>query len=231
MTDWNVMIQRFVDQELTGDERLRLLARLGHDEALRERLIELERLALDAERLRGADVPDGFAAGVMARIAAAPAAAPRPGRFEALRAPRTLHWNMAGAAAAACLALLVLAGAIAGALTWQADRLDAPPGLASGSAAPPATPTLVRLVVVEPEATAVAVAGDFNGWNPSFTPLQPLAGGAWAVTLPLQPGRYEYMFVVNGTDWIVDPFASEHTDDGFGSQNAVLDVRPPDGAL
>jgi hypothetical protein len=34
------------------------------------------------------------------------------------------------------------------------------------------------------------------------------------------------MFVVNGEQWIADPFAVERSDDGFGSQNAVLDVRP-----
>jgi hypothetical protein len=35
------------------------------------------------------------------------------------------------------------------------------------------------------------------------------------------------MFVVDGEDWIVDPFAVEQSDDGFGAQNAVLEVRPP----
>jgi len=47
------------------------------------------------------------------------------------------------------------------------------------------------------------------------------------VTIPLKPGRYEYMFVVDGQQWIPDPFAAEQTDDGFGSRNAVLEVRPP----
>jgi hypothetical protein len=35
------------------------------------------------------------------------------------------------------------------------------------------------------------------------------------------------MFVVNGEQWVADPFAVEQIDDGFGSRNAVLDVRPP----
>jgi 1,4-alpha-glucan branching enzyme len=77
----------------------------------------------------------------------------------------------------------------------------------------------------------VSVAGDFNGWNPSQTPLEPSAGGAWTVTLPLEPGRYEYMFVVDGQNWIADPFAAERTADGFGSENAVLDVRPQAGTV
>jgi len=32
---------------------------------------------------------------------------------------------------------------------------------------------------------------------------------------------------VDGERWIADPFAAEQSDDGFGSHNAVLDVRPP----
>ena len=75
----------------------------------------------------------------------------------------------------------------------------------------------------------VQVAGDFNGWNPARTPLEQVSSGAWTVTLPLEPGRYEYMFVVDGQQWIADPFAAEQSDDGFGSRNAVLEVRPQTG--
>jgi len=94
-----------------------------------------------------------------------------------------------------------------------------------------AGPVLVRLVVVQPGARVVQAAGDFNGWNPSRTPLEQTADGAWTVTLPLEPGRYEYSFVVDGDRWIGDPFAVEKSNDGFGSQNAVLDVRPEEASL
>jgi 1,4-alpha-glucan branching enzyme len=100
-------------------------------------------------------------------------------------------------------------------------------GPTSTATSAPAPRVLVRLVVLQPEATSVAVAGDFNAWTPARTPLERLTNDAWAVTIPLEPGRYEYMLVVNGTEWIADPLASEHSDDGFGSRNAVLDVRPP----
>ena len=39
------------------------------------------------------------------------------------------------------------------------------------------------------------------------------------------------MFVVDGTQWIADPFAAEQQDDGFGSRNAVLDVRSVETSL
>ena len=85
---------------------------------------------------------------------------------------------------------------------------------------------------MHPKARTVQAAGDFNGWNPQATPLEPASNGAWTVTIALEPGRYEYQFVVDGDQWIADPFAVEQSEDGFGSRNAVLDVRPaPEEAL
>ena len=79
-------------------------------------------------------------------------------------------------------------------------------------------------MLLQPDARSVSVVGDFNGWNPAKTKLERTDGGMWTVTLPLKPGRYEYMFVIDGKQWIADPLASEEATDGFGAQNAVLDV-------
>jgi 1,4-alpha-glucan branching enzyme len=110
-----------------------------------------------------------------------------------------------------------------------------PPGTSAGTvsiakATDSPRAVLVRLVVVRPDARIVQAAGDFNGWNPTQTPLEQTSDGAWTVTLPLEPGRYEYSFVVDGEQWIGDPFAAEQSDDGFGSRNAVLEVRAPEAA-
>jgi hypothetical protein len=148
--------------------------------------------------------------------------APKERLLDRLWAPRAFQWNLAGAAAVACLVLLAVGAGVAQALRWRTASVVAS---SSEPAAPPVV--LVRLVVVQPGARVVQAAGDFNGWNPSETPLEPAADGAWTVTLPLEPGRYEYQFVVDGEQWIGDPFAAEQSDDGFGSRNAVLDVRPP----
>ena len=228
------LAQRIVDEELSAEERIQFVVPLGRDEALRERVLELERLMIGASRLSRPSVPEGFVANVL-RSSFAPVASdddeqvrgPVVGRsrnwlIERLWAPRALHWNLAGAAAAACLILLALSGGVAQALRWRAASAVAS---SNEPAAPPVV--LVRLVMVQPGAKVVQAAGDFNGWNPSETPLQPTADGAWTVTLPLEPGRYEYQFVIDGEQWIGDPFAAEQSDDGFGSRNAVLDVRPP----
>jgi hypothetical protein len=42
--------------------------------------------------------------------------------------------------------------------------------------------------------------------------------------LPVKPGRYHYMYVVDGREWVADPLATETSLDGFGGQNSVLDV-------
>ena len=65
----------------------------------------------------------------------------------------------------------------------------------------------VEFVLDMPEATAVAVAGSFNDWDPRRTPMRKSPEGAWKTTVALAPGRYEYRFVVDGK-WISDPKAA-----------------------
>ena len=222
------LVQRFIDQELSARERMQFVVALGRDQALREHVLALEQLILDAGRLPRPIVPEGFSARVLERTT--PRAVSGFSRtstwrrlIDAMWAPRAFQWNLAGASAAACVVLLAVGAAVVTGMRWpQMSIADATPA----AAAPTAGPVLVRLVVVQPGARVVQAAGDFNGWNPSRTPLEQTADGAWTVTLPLEPGRYEYQFVVDGDQWIGDPFAVEQSNDGFGSRNAVLDVRP-----
>jgi hypothetical protein len=217
MTEQQRLVQRFIDEELTAAERVALLVRLGREQALRDDVLELERLQLHVSRLERPVVPSRFVEQVMDRLEPRPAAWRH--LLNSLWQPHTLRWNFAGAFAAAAVLLVVVGGVVS-------RRPVAPAAPSSSEAATVPVPVLVRLVVLQPDARTVDVAGDFNGWDPSRTPLEQAANGAWTVTIPLEPGRYEYMFVVDGTRWVGDPFAVEETDDGFGSQNAVLDVRP-----
>jgi hypothetical protein len=221
MTHVEQLVQRFIDQELSGEERIHLLARLGRDQALRTQLIDLEQLMLGVSRLPRPVVPASFVARVIERTMPEKSAWRRS--IEALWMPRVFHWNLAGAMAAACVALLVAAGVVTRGLPGRATASPNPK--VTTSSTPPRV--LVRLVVLQPGARTVEVAGDFNGWDPTRTPLAQVSSDAWTVTIPLEPGRYEYMFVVDGEKWIADPFAVEQNDDGFGARNAVLDVRPP----
>jgi 1,4-alpha-glucan branching enzyme len=70
--------------------------------------------------------------------------------------------------------------------------------------------------------SAVAVAGEFNGWNTTADPLAKQANGSWSVTKKLEPGRYMYKFVIDGNTWKEDPGAKESADDGYGGKNSVV---------
>jgi hypothetical protein len=76
------------------------------------------------------------------------------------------------------------------------------------------------------KANQIAVAGDFNSWNTSANQLEDLDGdGIWTGKMQLEPGRYEYMLVVDDGKWVTDPNAKAYVNDGFGSKNAVLFIN------
>ena len=77
-----------------------------------------------------------------------------------------------------------------------------------------------------PNANAVYLAGSFNAWNPSLDLMEKGADGTWTFTLELDPGTYQYKFVIDGV-WTTDMDAAAFADDGFGGQNSVLVVRKP----
>lgn len=81
----------------------------------------------------------------------------------------------------------------------------------------------VCLELTYPTAQEVGIAGSFNDWHPSVTPMIRLSDGKWAKELALPPGRYEYRFVVDG-EWVDDPAATELIANVFGTANAVLVV-------
>ena len=83
----------------------------------------------------------------------------------------------------------------------------------------------VCLELTWPGAQEVFIAGSFNDWHPSVTPMIRLSDCKWAKELSLAPGRYEYRFVVDG-EWVDDPAATELIPNLFGSANAVLEVLP-----
>jgi 1,4-alpha-glucan branching enzyme len=82
---------------------------------------------------------------------------------------------------------------------------------------------IVRLQFQREGAQAVSIAGTFNDWRPDTTPMLALGYGRWVKELMLPPGRYEYLFVVDG-EWQSDPAAMEQTPNVYGGLNSVLNV-------
>ena len=81
----------------------------------------------------------------------------------------------------------------------------------------------VEFAFSQPHAREVAVAGSFNDWDASRTPMNATPEGTWKATVWLPAGRYEYRFIVDG-NWMNDPSARESVQNTFGSTNSVLVV-------
>ncbi|HTI72744.1 MAG TPA: glycogen-binding domain-containing protein [Candidatus Limnocylindria bacterium] len=73
------------------------------------------------------------------------------------------------------------------------------------------------------EAREVCLAGSFNDWHPSSTPMVPLKPGHWSKEIMLAPGVYEYLFVVDG-HWLTDPGAAVTVPNAFGGINCCVKV-------
>ena len=98
-------------------------------------------------------------------------------------------------------------------------------GRLASDAAAHAQRMLVHFQIHAPGAQRVELVGDFNNWTPGAIRLHgPDASGHWTADVELPEGRYEYQFLVNGKTWVTDPNAATHRPDGFGRENAVMDV-------
>ncbi len=203
------LIERFLEGELSPTEEANLASLLQkgeHREDLRTHG-EVVRILKEMERLCPSP---SFTSEVMARLPQRKAVAER--LWELLWAPRTLQWNFASA--------LILLIAVFSVLFVGLRGPEAPPS--SGQVA------WVRFVLHAPTARQVALAGDFNGWRTDAVLLADLNGdGIYSVMVPLSPGLYRYMFVVDGERWVTDPAAEAYRDDGFGHRNAVIRVDDP----
>ncbi|NNF07855.1 MAG: hypothetical protein HKN21_13915, partial [Candidatus Eisenbacteria bacterium] len=79
----------------------------------------------------------------------------------------------------------------------------------------------IRFVYEGDYAGSVSVAGDFNGWNGTATPMTK-SGDVWSVVVSLGPGTHEYKFVVDG-QWVADPDNPTRVGD-FG--NSAIQIGP-----
>ncbi|PIY16777.1 MAG: hypothetical protein COZ15_04215, partial [Elusimicrobia bacterium CG_4_10_14_3_um_filter_49_12_50_7] len=46
----------------------------------------------------------------------------------------------------------------------------------------------------------------------------------WTIDIPIQAGKYEYKFVVNGIDRVIDPSNTKRVPDGLGGENSEIVV-------
>ena len=93
---------------------------------------------------------------------------------------------------------------------------------------PPAGVTASPLFVqfrLETSASSVQLMGSFTGWERRYD-LHQTAPGLWTLTIPLAEGVHDYAFLVDGQQWVADPYASQ-VSDGFGGINSRLTLLLP----
>lgn len=71
---------------------------------------------------------------------------------------------------------------------------------------------------------SVCISGDFNNWSRSQC-LTFQGEGLWTIRLFLEPGRYRYLFLLDGERWVPDPEGLLEENDGFGNRNSVLNLE------
>jgi hypothetical protein len=197
------------------------------DERDEEKMIQQIAQSLRDEPIRKPG--PSFDARVMAAIKWGDAGASRPSHIRAaLRwfvQPRSVRFSpLSGLATAAALAAVAYLGAGAAIQSvMKGVQTQQQLAVVSGSQQPAAT-QMIQFVLVAPDARSVSLVGDFNDWNPKATPLSSASGNLWTVQIPLTPGRYNYIFMVDGARLVPDPTAPRAPADEFGQASSVVTI-------
>ncbi len=197
--DIDELLNKRADGRLSGDEAAALERQTGACAACRERAALLD-WAVDGVRQDQMVVPAGLPDAVMRRIRALE---PSQARRASSRPFFALRWLPAAA---------VLAVGIGAFVLYQ-----------RGGRAPLETSRIpVELQLASAEASSVAVAGDFNGWD--AVTMKKGQDGVFRIQLSLSPGRYQYAFLVDERTWVPDPRAATLVDSGYGGADSILDL-------
>jgi chromosome partitioning protein len=82
------------------------------------------------------------------------------------------------------------------------------------------------LLFIQPgiDAREVAIAGDFNQWDPHRTPLRRDDRlNIWQAVVDVPPGRYRYRLVIDG-QWKPDPYNTAVESNSFGEVDNVIEA-------
>jgi len=209
------ILHRLLDGDVPAAEKDAIIRQIQDDPVLRKEYDDLSAAVDLLEKEGPMKPPLAFTASVMRKL---------PRRADTLPArlrlflfgSRVLRWNMAAA-----LALVLLTVVTTTLMMKQMTNVNQE--AARTSVSPGGVVETVHLTFVAPAAKRVAVAGDFNKWR-TDSHLMIRENGTWTIELPLTPGVYTYMFIVDDGQWVTDPQAESYRDDGFGYRNAVMRV-------
>ncbi|MCI5221482.1 MAG: glycoside hydrolase [Candidatus Electrothrix sp. AR4] len=72
-------------------------------------------------------------------------------------------------------------------------------------------------------ADAAVLAGEFNSWSTTETPMRKLKNGSFSVTISLESNfSYGYRYVLDGSAWVNDPEADEYLANEHGEDNSIV---------
>jgi glycosidase len=78
----------------------------------------------------------------------------------------------------------------------------------------------------EGKVSQVNLFGSFNGWDRKEFPMSDKdSPGIYKITIPVEPGSYQYKFFVDGQE-ITDHSNSDSVSNGMGSYNSIISVKP-----
>ena len=90
-------------------------------------------------------------------------------------------------------------------------------------------PTICKVTFTLPAdavngATAVALVGDFNGWDASATALKKQKDGSYKTTVELPVGQEtQFRYLIDGETWLNDSEADKYISSGVSSdENSVV---------
>jgi 1,4-alpha-glucan branching enzyme len=81
----------------------------------------------------------------------------------------------------------------------------------------------VTFIIEAQKANNVSLMGDFNNWNEKTHPMKKENSDVWKKTIFLNPGRYEYRFLVDG-QWQEDSNNNQLCQNEFGTYNNFIVV-------
>lgn len=242
----DILVQRFVDGDLTEEEVQEALHRIA-DNADARALLQFElRVTQDLAASPSSRPPRDFADRTMEAVAQEPTPesasetsfAPLLRWWKAVTEPMSVQVRPVSAAVIALLAGAVLisvlnpAGGPAGnqIASQTTSESSAVRQAATQQQVPAETSergqtVWIRFMYTDNDADSVAVAGDFSQWEPvTLSPREVEGETVWTGLVPVARGEHEYQFLINGEQWVTDPLASVKRSDGFGAKNAVLSI-------
>lgn len=78
-----------------------------------------------------------------------------------------------------------------------------------------------------PRARQVTIVGDFNDWRLESLPMNRSSQGTWTIDLYLREGVFEYLFYVDGRDYVFDSTNFFRTVNPYGGLNSIVIVGQP----